>query len=341
MDPFVTVIIPSFNEEKHITSLLENILHQDYPRAKLEVFIIDALSNDRTREIIEEYHNRNPYIQMLLNEKRFVPFALNAGIKKSHGDVIVRMDAHSEYPANYISLLVKNLFELDADNVGGFWITKPVNDTPKANSIAIALTSVFGVGDAQYRLGVKKVCKVDTVPYGCFRKSLFDRIGLFDEELLRNQDDEFNARIIENGGSIYLIPDVAITYFARSDISSLVKMFFQYAFFKPLVNRKLKKPATVRQFIPLLFVLFLLLGWLGTFILPALFAVYIFGAGLYLLFNIFFTIKSTVDHGKGYLLFYLPWIFFLQHLAYGFGYLAGIINFVLLKKSPTTISTSR
>jgi glycosyltransferase involved in cell wall biosynthesis len=341
MEPFVTVIIPCFNEEKYIASLLENILHQDYPRDRLEVFIIDGLSIDRTQKLIEEYHKQYPYVQMILNEKRFVPFALNLGIKKSQGDVVIRMDAHSEYPANYISLLVKYLFELEADNVGGMWITKPANDSAKANSIAIALSSAFGVGDSLFRLGVKEIRKVDTVPYGCFRKSLFDRIGLFDEELLRNQDDEFNARIIETGGSIYLVPDVFISYYARPDISSLVKMFFQYSFFKPLVNRKLKKPATIRQFIPPLFVLFLLLGWTSVFISPTLFFCFAGGIGLYLLFNIAFTVKSAWDCRKGYLLFYLPWIFFLQHMTYGIGYLTGIINFVFIKRSQASIISSR
>jgi glycosyltransferase involved in cell wall biosynthesis len=341
MDPFVSVIIPTFNEEKYITPLLDNILHQDYPIDRLEVFIIDGMSIDRTQEIIAEYHKRHPYIQMLLNEKRFVSFALNLGIKKSQGDVVIRMDAHSEYPMDYISKLVRYLFELEAENVGGTWITKPGNDSAKANAIAAVLSSVFGVGDAQYRLGVDKVRKVDTVPFGCFRRTLFDRIGMFDEELLRNQDDEFNARITENGGLIYLVPDVAIIYYARRDISSLLKMLYQYSFFKPLVNRKLKRPATIRQFIPPLFVLFLLFGWMGVFISPYLLLFYIGGIGLYLFLNIAFTVKSAWDHGKGYLLFYLPWIFFLQHLTYGVGYLIGIINFVLLKKSPATINTTR
>ncbi len=341
MDPLVSVLIPCFNEEKHIASLLENILQQDYPMARLEVFIIDGMSKDRTLEIIEYFTSRHPYIQLLVNEKRYVPFALNMGVKKSHGDVIIRMDAHSTYPVNYISALVKHLYELNADNVGGIWITNPANDSAIANSIAIALSSVFGVGNALYRLGINEIRKVDTVPFGCFRKSVFDKIGLFNELLLRNQDDEFNARIIENGGSIYLIPDIAINYFARPDIASLVKMFYQYAFFKPLVNMQLKKPATLRQFIPPLFVLFLLFGWMVSFIHPILLIIYFSGAGLYLSFNIFFTIKSMWNHGKGYLLFYLPWIFFLQHITYGVGYLIGFVNFGLFKKSSTAITTSR
>lgn len=341
MDPFVSIIIPCFNEEKFIRSLLDNILEQDYPGDRFEVFVIDGMSVDHTSEIIEEYSSRRPAIRLLRNEKRFVPFALNLGIRHSNGEVIIRLDAHSRYPVNYVSQLVDYLFKLNADNVGGVWETKPANDSPKAISIAIALSSVFGVGDSRYRLGVKEVRKVDTVPFGCFRKDLFDRIGYFDEELLRNQDDEFNARIIENGGSIYLIPDIIITYYSRSDISALMRMFYQYAYFKPLVNKKLKKPATVRQFIPPLFVLFLFVGWVVIFISPFLFIVFLSGIGIYLLLNILFTFKSIWVSGKMYLLFFLPWIFFLQHLAYGLGYLAGIINFVFIKKSQVTIINSR
>jgi len=299
------------------------------------------MSNDGTREIIGEYQQKHPYIRLLLNEKRFVPFALNMGIRKSQGEVIIRMDAHSEYPENYISILVRYLIKLKADNVGGVWITKPANDSPKAGSIAVALSSVFGVGNSYYRLGIKDIRKVDTVPFGCFRRRIFDKIGLFDEELLRNQDDELNARIIENGGSVYLIPEVAISYYARSDISSLFKMFFQYAYFKPLVNRKLKKPATLRQFVPPLFVMFLLFGWLGIFISKVFFLPYIGGIGLYLLSNIFFTVKHSLIERKEYLLFYLPWIFFIQHQAYGIGYLAGFMNFKIIKKSKNTLITSR
>jgi glycosyltransferase involved in cell wall biosynthesis len=341
MYPLVSVIIPCYNEEKYIRSFIENLLYQDYPRDSLEVFLIDGESNDRTQEMIKEYQVIHPYLQLLINEKRFVPFALNQGILKSHGEVILRMDAHSGYPENYISILVDSLYKLNADNVGGIWKTEPSNDSAKANAIAIASSSVFGVGDASYRLGVKEICRVDTVPFGCFRRKVFDELGFFDEQLLRNQDDEFNARIIENGGSIYLIPEVEITYYARPDVSSLIKMYSQYAFFKPLVNSKLKRPATIRQFIPPLFVLFLVFGWMVIFISAGLLPIYICGIGMYLVFNLIFTLKLTLEHKKGYLFIYLPFLFLVQHLAYGIGYLAGAIRFMLFKKSQASIRTSR
>jgi glycosyltransferase involved in cell wall biosynthesis len=341
MEPFVTVIIPCFNEEKFIAAVIENILQQDYPSDRIEVFIIDGMSTDRTREIIREYQDRHPYIQMLDNEKRFVPFALNSGIRKSRGEVIVRMDAHAVYPPDYIRVLVKYLFELDADNVGGRWITNPGNDSAEAYAIATALSSLFGVGNAYYRLDIKEIRKTDTVPFGCFRRSVFDRIGMYDEDLLRNQDDELNARIIQNGGRIFLIPEVAINYFARAKIKSLAKMFFQYAYFKPLVNTKLKRPATLRQFVPPLFVLYILCGWTAVFISPVLFFFYLGGIGIYLLFNLGFSIRNAFGRRKWNLLLYLPCIFLFQHLSYGIGYLKGIVTFALLKRSPGTVSSTR
>jgi glycosyltransferase involved in cell wall biosynthesis len=341
MNPFVTVIVPCYNEEKFIRPLLDNILEQDYPAEQLEVFVVDGASTDRTQEIIGEYHRQHPHIRMLVNERRFVSYALNLGIRMSKGNVIVRMDAHSEYPNDYVSVLVRNLFELKAENVGGRWITKPGDGSVKALAIAAAQSSVFGIGDAMYRIGVDKITRVDTVPFGCFHRSIFDRIGFFDEELFRNQDDEFNARITQSGGAIYLIPGVDIIYYARRTVYSLLKMFYQYSFFKPLVNRKLKRPATVRQFVPPLFVLFLLTGWLTAFISPALFYLYLGGAGIYLAADLVFSAKASRDARRWSLFVYLPWVFFLQHFIYGWGYLVGVVNFLLLRRSPPKVSSTR
>lgn len=339
-EPFVSLIIPCYNEEKSIASLIGNILRFDYPRQRMEAFLVDGMSTDRTRELISEASAREPFIRLLVNEKRFVPFALNLGIEKARGEVIIRLDAHSEYPADYVSRLVRQLYLLNADNVGGVWETLPSGASAKAGAIASALSSAFGVGDSKYRLGAKEIMKVDTVPYGCFRKELFGRIGMFDEELLRNQDDEFNARIIQNGGSIYLIPDLLIRYYARPDARSLARMLYQYGYFKPLVNKKLKKPATLRQFVPPLFALFLVAGWV-----PSLFSVcflyaYAGGLSLYILLDLYFSFRNSV-RGKLSWLAFLPWIFPLQHLSYGFGYLSGIVNFVFLNRTRKQISSSR
>jgi len=339
--PFISVLAPCYNEERHIAAFIDGILRQDYPAARMEVLLIDRMSTDRTREIIRGCSSKHAFIRLLENDRRFVPHALNLGIRSSSGEVIVRMDVHSEYPANYLSRLVSERTRLNADNTGGVWVMRPSGSSLLSLALAEAQSSVFGVGNAAYRKGTGKIRRVDTVPYGCFPRNLFDRIGMFDEDLLRNQDDEFNARINQNGGSVWLIPDVKIIYHSRPTVSSLCRMFYQYAFFKPLVNLKLKRPATVRQFIPPLFVVFLLLGWVPALLHPMAAFVYIAGICLYAAAGFVATATAVRRTGKVLLIFYLPGLFFLQHLAYGTGYWIGIVEFVLLKRRYATIASSR
>lgn len=316
-------------------------MRQDYPADLIGIYIADGRSTDRTREIIQQYQEANPRINLIDNPDRFVPQALNRCIEASSGDVVLRMDAHSEYPDNYVTRLVEELVRLGADNTGGVWNMKPANDSILAVAIAAAQSSSFGVGNASYRSGGGKIRIVDTVPYGCFPRSLFGRIGKFDPQLLRNQDDEFNARIKENGGSVYLVPDVVITYYARPKLRSLIKMFYQYGFFKPLVNQRLKRPATVRQFVPPIFVLFLALGWTGSLFHPLLMYPYLGIAAIYLVASLAFTGAAVVRSRNVRLAFFLPWLFFLQHAAYGSGYLAGLVNFTLLRRTVNNITSSR
>jgi len=341
MNTRVSVIVPCFNEGKYITGLLENLVNQDYPKDSLEILVVDGRSTDDTRTIVLHYSVRYSFIRLLDNKKRFVPFALNTGIRASTGEVIIRMDAHAEYPLNYISLLVKNLYDLNAENVGGIWITVPGNESIQALAIARAMSSPFGIGNAMYRLNVKTVRKTDTVPFGCYRREVFDRTGLFDEELLRNQDDEFNARLIKAGGSIYLIPEVKITYFARSSVKAMCKMFWQYGFFKPLVNLKVGKPATVRQFIPPLFLLFIIVFLIAGMFSRVFFGIWLAGIGIYFITGLLFTLKIAAEAKRALLVVYLPWIFFLIHCSYGWGYFYGIIKFLILGRKKYHISSSR
>ena len=246
----ITVVCPIYNEEKYIARCIESIMEQDYPKSDMEVLFVDGMSTDHTRAIIEEYLPRCPYLRVIDNPQRIVPYAMNAGIKAAKGDVIIRLDAHALYPSNYFSELVRKLYELNADNVGAVCRTLPANDTPKCKAIAAALSSAFGMGNSYFRIGAKEIKQVDTVPFGCYRKDVFDRIGPYDNDLVRNQDDELNARLIKHGGKIYLIPYIVVDYFARDTIKKTGKMFYQYGLYKPLVNKKLGSPATVRQFFP-------------------------------------------------------------------------------------------
>jgi glycosyltransferase involved in cell wall biosynthesis len=329
--PFVSVIIPCRNEEDFIETVLQNVIAQDYPYDKLEVFVVDGASTDKTKDIAYDLAVKYPFIHVLDNPEKIVPYALNLGIRESRGEVIVRMDAHSEYPADYISSLVKNLFELNADNVGGVWITQPADSSLMAQAIAAATSHLFGIGNALYRLGASAPKQVDTVPFGCYRREVFDKIGLFDEQLIRNQDDEFNGRLIKKGGKIFLIPSVKIKYFARNTLGKLAKMFYQYGLFKPLVNNKLGFPATLRQIVPPIFV-FMVIALLAFSFLAGLavflfILVFLFYLAANILFSLYISVKSRI------ILFpFLLITFPVIHFSYGYGYLKGIVKFVWRKQ---------
>lgn len=332
----LSVICPIYNEEKYIAKCIDSILAQDYPKDDLEVIFVDGMSKDRTREIVAEYIGKYPFIRLIDNPDRIVPPAMNIGIKASVGDIIVRLDAHAVFPQNYFSELVKNLHKLDADNVGGVCRTLPINDTPVCRSIAYVLSSSFGMGNSHFRIGADSIIEVDTVPFGCFKRELFDRVGYFDEELTRNQDDEFNGRIIKNGGKIFLLPDLVIDYYARDTVAKVYKMFYQYGLFKPLVNKKLGQPATIRQFFPLLFVLGLLLGPL-TFLISSVFIWLYLGVLLvYLTLAAFFSSKESRSLKE---VLIKIWVYFVVHFAYGWGYINGIIK--LIFKIPFNVKSNR
>lgn len=328
----ISIICPVYNEEKYIEQCIKSILMQDYPHDNLEVLFIDGMSTDKTKIIISSYIKDYGFIKLFENPDRYVPQALNIGIRASKGDVIVRLDGHCVYPTNYLSLLEHKLYELNADNVGAIWNTKPAKETSICRSISIASSHVFGVGGSKHKIGSNKIIETDTVPFGCYRREVFDKIGLFDEDLIRNQDDEFNARLIKNGGKIFLIPGLVIDYFARDSIKKASKMYYQYGLFKPLVNKKLGSAATLRQFFPVLFVLGIVFGAiLSLFFLWAI-ILYASVLGVYFLIAFSISIKRAIVLKDWKLIILLPYIFLVVHLSYGYGYLTGIFKLIMKKK---------
>ena len=317
----LSVVCPIYNEEKYIANCIESILSQDYPLDDLEVLFVDGMSVDKTREIVAKYAAQYPFIRLIDNPHKIVPYAMNIGIKAAKGDVIMRLDAHAEFPSNYFSRLTRALDELHADNVGGVCLTLPTSDAIIPRAISSVLSSKFGMGNSSFRVGTSRVKQVDTVPFGCWHRELFDQIGGFDEELIRNQDDEFNGRTIKHGGSIYLLPDVEIKYFARDRISKVSKMFYQYGLFKPLVNKKLGSPATIRQFFPPIFVSSLLLGLVFSIIKPICFIPYIVIVLLYFLLAICFSLRCSRNIIQ---VLVQTYIYFVVHVSYGVGYIFGI-----------------
>lgn len=329
--PLVSVLIPCLNEERFIGRCLESILVNDYPKDRLEVLVIDGMSEDRTRATIENYTSRCTFIRLLDNPQKITPVALNIGIANAKGEIIMRMDAHSTYPPNYISGLVGWLEKSQADNVGGVWFTVPAIQTCMAEAIALALSHPFGVGNAYFRIGVKEPRWVDTVPFGCYRREVFDRIGMFDEELVRNQDGEFNHRLIKRGGRVLLVPDIVSYYYARESLPKLWRMYFQYGYFKPLVAKKLGGILTVRQVIPAVFVLSLLVSgalvpWTiygGRVLCALVFAYVVADLGSSLCVGFQRGIRCALV---------IPVVFPVLHLSYALGFLKGILDFFILGK---------
>lgn len=317
----LSVICPIYNEEKYIAKCIDSILAQDYPKDDLEIIFADGMSTDQTREIVAKYISKYTWIRLIDNPDRIVPPALNKAILASHGSIIMRLDAHAEYPTNYFSTLTRSLHDLKADNVGGVCETIPVNDTYTAKAIAAVLSSKFGMGNSAFRVGVDQIQQVDTVPFGCWPREVFDRIGLFDLDLIRNQDDEFNGRLTKAGGKIYLLPQVKIKYFSRDKIRKVARMFYQYGLFKPLVNKKLGTPATIRQFFPVAFVLGLVFGLIISLIWHPFIWLYGAGISIYIILAMYFSFKSC--HNLTRILIQM-WTYSVVHISYGCGYLVGL-----------------
>src|SRR5439155_16277637 len=233
-------------------------------------------------------------------------------------------DAHSVYPRDYVSRLVTALQETGADNVGGVVVTLPADDTATARAIALAFSHPLGVGNAYFRIGVAGPRWVDTVPFGCFRRELFERVGMFDEELVRNQDDEFNLRVIGRGGRILLLPDVVSRYYARRSLGAVARMFYQYGYFKPLVARKAERIMT-RQLVPPLFVLSLTATAVLGIWVPAARAALAVIAGTYAALLLTGAALAVRKHGFRCAAA-LAAVFAVMHVCYGVGYLRGIVD---------------
>ncbi len=197
--PIVTVIVPCRNEEKHIGRCLESILANDYPKERLEILVLEGMSEDRTREIVAGYSARHPIIRQVDNPQKHIPAAMNLGIQNARGATIIKMDAHSTFQRNHISLCVAYQEEYGAENVGGVCKMMPGANTAMARAIVLGLGSRFGSGNANVKVGVEKPTWSDTAAFGCFKKELFSRLGLFDERLLSSSDLDMNLRIRARG----------------------------------------------------------------------------------------------------------------------------------------------
>ncbi len=345
---FLTIVVACRNESQAITPFLDSLVSQDMSGFRWEAIIADGMSTDDTVEQVLAFSRRHPNIRLIHNPEQIVATGLNRAIQSAAGEFIIRMDAHTRYAPDYCRRCVSALLETGADNVGGPARTEV--RTLKQRAIAAAYHSRFSTGGARFHDTSFKGW-VDTVPYGCWRKSIFSSIGLFDEALVRNQDDEFNLRTIRAGGKIWQDPEILSWYSPRSTFGALFRQYFQYGFWKVAVIRRHRVPGSWRHLVPSLFVLFTLSSAAST-LLALVLHLYTWAAisgyallalsGTYLLLATCAAIAAAYQSGYGTLP-YLPFAFATYHVSYGLGFLIGLgrSHLPTSSKHPTFAGLSR
>lgn len=328
------------NEAKFIACSLSAVLNQDYPSEQIEIIVADGMSTDGTRQIVESFKDNYPNVRLIDNVGQIVPTALNAAIAEARGDIIVRVDGHCRIERDYVRNCVNHLLNDGVDGVGGSLTT--VGETLMATAIAEGMSSHFGVGNSAFRTITGKTMLTDTVAFPTYTRTILERGGFFDEELVRNQDDEYNYRLREIGAKILLAADVRSTYYSRSSLRSLWKQYYQYGSWKVRVMQKHPRQMRLRHFIPFLFVLCLMTSlvvltifnwgkWVACFVVGS----YVFAV---LLSSILIAVR------KGWRLFplLLP-TFPTLHLAYGVGFLTGLLKFRnrWLDRESTSVPSNR
>jgi glycosyltransferase involved in cell wall biosynthesis len=247
--PFVSVIVPVRNERRTIDRCLAALIDQDYPRARLEILVVDGESDDGTPDLIRDRARTASHVRVLDNPGRYAAHAMNVGIAAARGDVIARVDGHALVGPDFLSRCVDALARRpDVDCVSGALIT--VGRTATGRAIAAAMSSRAGVGWARFRVGAAGERLVDTVAFPVYRRCALQRTGPFDEELVRNQDDELNLRLLRAGGKILLLPDLHVVYFCQSTLAGLWRQYFGYGFWKVRVIQKHGAPASWRHLVP-------------------------------------------------------------------------------------------
>jgi glycosyltransferase involved in cell wall biosynthesis len=264
----VSIIIPCKNEELYIERCINSILDNSYPKDLVTIYVCDGRSSDTTANIVRKISEVDKRVNLLVNEQETTPFALNLGLKTSSADIKIILGAHSEVDENFISENV-NAFEVDKNIGCTGGVLENIYETKTAKTIGLAMSSSFGVGNARFRTGAEDGF-VDTVAFGAYRKEVFDKIGYFDESLTRNQDDEFNYRLIKNGFKIYLSNKIKCKYYVRGSYEKLFKQYYQYGYWKVFVGKKHNAVTSVRQLVPFLFVVFLILGGISSLLHPYL-----------------------------------------------------------------------
>lgn len=323
--PFVSILLPVRNEANYIESCLKAVLAQDYPANRMEILVADGMSTDGTRMIVDQLAEKHPKVSLRIldNPGKIVATGLNLALRQSRGEIIIRVDGHTMIAPDYVRQCVDALQRTQADNVGGRM--NAIGDTPFGEAVALGTSTPFGIGGGRFHY-LDKEEWVDTVYMGAWPRRVFEQIGLFDEELVRDQDDEFNYRLRAHGGKILLCPLICSKYMVRSAPPALWRQYYQYGLWKVRVLQKHLLQMSLRQFVPPVFVLVLLVNLFMSFITAWGLGALAFIVFSYLLANLIASILVSKQHGWRYLSS-LPLIFATLHISYGFGFLVGLGRF--------------
>jgi succinoglycan biosynthesis protein ExoA len=322
--PFVSILIPIRNEVHYIRKCLDAVLKQDYPAEQIEILIADGMSDDGTRDLLKADHINDSRVKVFDNHAKIVANGLNLLTRLAKGEILVRVDGHCMIAPDYVSRCVHHLQTKNVDGVGG-----PMNSIGEddiSQTIALAMSSKFGVGGSSFRTEVGQTKLVDTVPFPAYTRAIVDKVGPYDEELVRNQDDEYNYRIRKAGGKILLAADVYSTYYSRGSLKDLWRQYFQYGFYKVRVLQKHPRQMSLRQFVPPAFVMTLMAT--TTFAFFNIWGRVLLGVigGAYLMVNIAVSIVTAKNQGWRSI-WLLPLAFTTLHISYGSGFLLGLIKF--------------
>jgi glycosyltransferase involved in cell wall biosynthesis len=322
----ISVIVPCHNEIAYISTCLDSLLKTTFPAEKVEFIVVDGYSTDGTREVLKKYSNSHPNIRVIDNPKKITPAALNLGIKNADGDLIMIASAHSSFPENYIPIMVQRLTELYADVVGGAIKTITRNSTPKSLAIVRILSTPMGVGNSMFRIGVTKPEIADTVPFGIYKREIFEIAGLYDERLVRNHDIELSKRILKSGFKIYLVPEITCSYYARETFSQLAHNSYRNGLWNILtvyITRQFSS-LSLRHFIPLIFLLSVTLPIIAGYFTHSY--LIFFSLFTFLVYNIFIFYTSIKLYNKETSIRYLIRGFYTLHFSYAMGSLVGLFH---------------